>query len=79
MRSLTFDYSKKEQGMIEHFGYSDIAPMIAPFALYRLMVEKAFVDDDRSAWAESLRRCLKAFQGGPFRDTPEWDALIEGE
>ena len=55
----TNEYSKKEMELIAHF---EIANMVSPYSMYRMMVEKAFADDDRSAWADALRRCWKAFE-----------------
>ena len=63
--------------LIAHFGFAEIANMVSPYSMYRMMVEKAFADDDRSAWADALRRCWKAFEKEtPYRMTQEWDDMI---
>ena len=72
----TFDYSQRERDLISYFGFSSIADRIAPENLYRLMAEKAFLENDQTTGAESVRRCLKAF-GTIHRMTPGWDSLIE--
>jgi len=71
-----FEYSPKEFELISYFGYADVAYKMAPRGLYLIMMEKAFMDDDRTSAAESLRRIMQQF-GKINRMTPEWDALIE--
>jgi hypothetical protein len=72
------EYSKKEQELIAYFGYSDISASSTcnSLSLYLLMVKKAFMNDDRTVAADSLRRCMANF-GKIYRMTPEWDALIK--
>jgi hypothetical protein len=72
----TFQYSPKEMELISYFGFADIAHLIAPDGIYRMMAEKAFLDGDQSSAAQSLRCCIKAM-GNIYRMSPEWDALIE--
>ena len=75
----TFEYSPRELDLIAHFSMLDIAPHVIPIDLYKLMVHKAFLDDDRTPWADSLRRCWKALHDDSpciYRLTPEWDDLI---
>lgn len=77
-----FKYSEKELAMAAHFGVADIAETMSATVFYRVMVERAFVANDQSKWAESLRRCFRALDATDrkvWRCTPEWDAMIEGE
>ena len=77
--TVEHDYSEKEMRMLAHFGFEDIAPHIAPYAMYRMMAEKAFVEDDRSVYGEALRCCLKVFAKGGYRGTPEFEALMPND
>lgn len=54
---------------------------ISAIQLFRLMAEKAFLDDDKTEYAESLRRCLKALNNALNNETynrftVEFDNLI---
>jgi len=69
-------YSEKELKLIEHFGFENAAGHVLPAMLFTMMAAKAFMMDDRTPYAAALRRCLKAFETGAYRCTPEWDALI---
>jgi hypothetical protein len=73
-------YSDKEIKLIKHFGFEHLIntdSIVAP-TLYRMMAEKAFLDAEEGLYAQSLRRCIIAFNtGSVFRNTPEWDKLIE--
>jgi hypothetical protein len=64
-KSYLFEYSEKEHELIAYFGWSNIAPMIAPHGLYEMMANKAFLDEDNGPAAQSVRRCLKALAGHP--------------
>jgi hypothetical protein len=72
-----FEYSEKEMALIAYFGYTNIADRVSANSIYRMMMEKAFITDDRSTAAESIRRCLIALEEGEiYRMTDEWDRLI---
>jgi hypothetical protein len=74
---IKYEYSKKEMELIKWYKFLDIYERLSPPELYRLMAEKAFLDDDRTAYSDSLRRCLRALNTGNIkRLTPEWDELI---
>jgi hypothetical protein len=72
-----FKYSEKELLLIKYFGFAEIAERIAPSVLYNMMASKAFLNNDQSMYAESLRRCLRALGNSrPYRTTPEFEDLI---
>jgi hypothetical protein len=72
-------YSEKEIALIKLMGYSElINNPIEPPTLYNIMGKMAFVENRQDKAAESLRKCLKAFNfGWPYRMTKEWDDLID--
>jgi hypothetical protein len=75
-----WEYSKNEQKIIEHFGYSHLMTVIDPLGMIRLMVEKAFLDNDQTVYAEALRRGVKVLGYGKiYRETPEWEYLLKTE
>jgi hypothetical protein len=75
----TKDYSEKEKQLIKAFGYENLLTVVAP-TLYRMMVEKAFINDMKGPHVESLRRCAKALQECKiYRLTKEWDDMIQLE
>lgn len=64
-------YSPAELKIIEHFGYLDVAERAEPLMLYRMMIEKAFEDNDTSKYAKALRAGWLMFKAGkPGRQTP---------
>ena len=72
------EYSEKEKKLIAYFGYSDIICKITPITMYKMMMEKAFIDNMTGPEVESVRRCNKALKEfSCYRCTPEWDAMIE--
>jgi len=71
------EYSEKELAMFEWFGYADLTNNLTPVVLYRLCVEKAFTNDLRGPYVNSLRRCAIALRDCTcYRMTPEWDKMI---
>ena len=76
-------YSDKEMKLISFFGFAEIVKndkghSIATPSLYRMMVEKAFIENMKGTEVESLRRCAKALYTGKInRLTTEWDEMIE--
>ena len=77
MLSNSPEYSQAEYVLIEHFDMTRLARSILPGVLYTFMAVKAFTTDDRSPYADALRRAMLAFErGGIYRLTPEWDDLI---
>ena len=74
---INYQYSAKEMEMIKWFGFEKLVESLYPWSLYKMMVEKAFIDNDQSWWAHGLRRCIKALnQGNIYRSSKEWDDLI---
>ena len=74
------EYSEKEQRLIEHFGFQDVAQNVFPPVLYPMMAAKAFIINEQGPYADSLRRLMAAFETGKaYRLTPEWDAMIQEE
>lgn len=73
-------YSIKELRLIEKFGYYKLAYEdngIPPPAIYKMMMEKAFMEDMQGDHVESLRRCVRAmWLHNMYRSTPEFEALI---
>ena len=73
-------YSDKEIDLIKHFGFEEIADRVDPITLYRIMVERAFLENSQGDGADSLRRCFNALRNGnPLRKTKEWDDMISLE
>jgi hypothetical protein len=73
-------YSAKEIALFDHFGLLELTEHLEAIPLYRTAAIHAFVANDQTPWATSLRRCLKAIgTGTPQRETPEWDDLIISE
>ena len=73
------EYSQKELKLIEHYGFLEIIKKVElnPPSLYRMMMEKAFVDNDQDIYHEALRKCMEAFMDCKiYRLTKEWDDLI---
>ena len=74
------EYSQKEIDLFKYFGYYDLIrdTNISAPVIYRMMIEKAFLEDMKGKPVESLRRCQKALNScSVYRLTPEWDAMIE--
>lgn len=74
-------YSEKEEKLIRYFNVADAAnsKTVGANTIYNMMVMEAFLRDDRTEYAESLRRCVRALNSPSeqiYRMTPEWDNLI---
>lgn len=73
-----FEYSEKEHQLIDHFGFDEISEKINPIAMYRMMAEKAFMEELTGPAVDSLRRCLIAYHKCTvYRMTKEWDDFIQ--
>jgi hypothetical protein len=77
------EYSDKEMKLFSYFGFGCLADrgddscITAP-VIYRMCVEKAFLNNMQGEAVESLRRCFSALVGSKvFRMTPEWDEMID--
>lgn len=74
-------YSEKEMELIRSLDCQEMLPFMLPHPVYRMMVEKVFMDNINDERSDSLRRCIQAWNGlheeKIFRLTPEWDALID--
>jgi len=72
------DYSEKEIKLFTFFGYGDILDHLIAPVIYRMCVEKAFIDNMIGPEVDSLRRCVKSlYNCKVYRMTPEWDSMIE--
>lgn len=71
------EYSDKEEKLIAYFEYSSIMENISPITMYRMMMEKAFIDGMTGPEVEAVRRCNKALRDCTvYRNTRAWDMLI---
>lgn len=72
-------YSEKEIKLFNSLGYNDLVAYMEPCVLYRVAVEKAFLDNLSGPNIEALRRAGKVLlnTGKPFRLTPEFESLLE--
>lgn len=76
------EYSKAEKKLIKSISshWHDVIMItdIAPFSLYKILAERAFIDDMNGSNVEALRRVCKALEECKiYRMTPEFDALCE--
>lgn len=72
------EYSPEEIVLLKHYGYYNVAEHIAAPGLYRMMVEKAFLANDQSEYANALRRGASALSKcNPLRMTPEFNELVK--
>jgi hypothetical protein len=78
MSRLGTEFSDAEKRIIAHFGFMDLLRSdIGIHPLYRIMCEKAFMDNDQTYYAAALRRAWKAIQTNEVpRMTPAFDRLI---
>lgn len=76
----TCDYSESELKLINHFQMKSYLKCPAP-DIYKIMVIKAFVDNDTTIYANALRKAANAILivGTPYRMTKDFDSLIEKE
>lgn len=70
--------SAAELILIKHFGFEDMLKSdIGIHPLYRILCEKAFMDNDQSPYAYALRDAWRAVSLGKIkRMTPEFDQII---
>lgn len=76
------EYSERELEMFEALELGDLPQLLSVVPMYRIAVERTFLSAKEGPHVDSLRRCVEALNNiGPFRRTPEFDALIvlEGE
>lgn len=79
----TPEYSDKELKLFDYFGFRDLAEKCTSLSvvpLYRMCLEKAFIEDMKGPEVEALRRAAKALimDASPYRRTQEFEALLEG-
>ena len=72
-------YSVKELRLITYFGVQEFAAYVhRPLDVYAAMMEEAFITNDQTRFAKSLRKCMLALRKDyPKRQTEEWDHLID--
>lgn len=72
------EISEAEEMLIDHFGVRSMltAPGIQIIPLYRIMVEIAFMSDDKTGYSKALRNAYKHLQDGKYRMTLEFDNII---
>lgn len=72
------DLSDAEILLTDYFGFSDIitASGIEMVLLYRLMIEKSFMNEDKSVYSKALRLAWRHIQSGKYRRTLEFDNII---
>jgi hypothetical protein len=72
-------YTEREIKLIEAFGYGHLVPIIESGpSLYRMCVEKAFIENLEGPHVEALRRAYRAISKcNPYRCTKEFEKLLE--
>lgn len=74
---MEYEYSEAEKKLISFFGYADRKDLINPMALYRILAEKAFIENLQGPAVEALRRAYEALQScSVYRMSPEFDKLL---
>ena len=78
MSRLGTEFSDAEKQLIAHYGYTDLLQSdIGVHPLYRILCEKAFLDNDQSNYAKALRAAWKAVRCHTMnRMTPAFDRMI---
>jgi hypothetical protein len=76
MMSNNVEYSPNEMLLFKHYGIDNICQQLMPHNMYRLMAEKAFLENEQSEYAEAIRRGLAALNNSHYRMTPDFDKLI---
>jgi len=78
--TIEVKYSNKEIKLLLHF-VSEALLINDENALqvYRIASVLAFIENENSKYADSLRRCMRHLESGKLRFTPEFDALIDLE
>lgn len=74
-------YSETERKLLEAFKYDNLIDHVCvPHSLYRMCVEKVFVENMTGPAVEALRRVYAAIQScKPYRLTPEFEELASME
>ncbi len=72
-------YTRGEVDLISMFGYGDLVHHIdVPSSLYRMCVEKAFVESMSGSHVEALRRVYQAILNvSVYRHTEEFEKLTK--
>jgi len=73
-------YSEKERKLFKFFKLEHLMAVasVPVMHTYRAAMEQAFLDEMTGPEVESIRRCMQAFnRGHPYRNTDEWENLIE--
>lgn len=75
------EFSDAEKLLIAHYGFMDLLQCdIGVHPLYRILCEKAFLDNDQSNYAHALRAAWTAIRGNTVkRMTPAFDRLIQSK
>lgn len=76
MLSNKVEYSENEMLLFRHYGIDNICQYIMPHNMYRLMAEKAFLENEQSEYANAVRRGLAALNASHYRMTSDFDELI---
>lgn len=80
-KSFMFRYSDKEKEMVKVL-YPNMLPVVeqlSPATLFRILAEHCFLNKIEGPAAESLRRLIlemNKVDHAIYRNTPEWDSLI---
>lgn len=78
MSMNSYNLSEKELSLVTYFGYQDLLEHVPILTIYRMCLEKAFLNNDNSKYAESLRQVIKAINSCKvYRMTPAFDNLIQ--
>lgn len=72
------DLSEAELLLTDYFGVTEILEhnSIDMTSIYRIMIEHAFMVNDRSAYSTALRAAWLHIQSGKYRKTLEFDNII---
>ena len=71
------DYSKEELEIIEYFKCKELAMNIEIMPLYRMMVDKAFLTDDKTRYTKALRAAYKMINESKiYRNTQEFNSVL---
>lgn len=72
------ELSPAEILLTDHFGVSEIIESysIDMTSIYRIMIEHAFMTNDKSYYSDALRAAWLHIQSGKYRMTTEFESLI---
>lgn len=72
------NFSESEKKLISHFGFISLINDVPVEVMYRIMIEKSFINNDQSEFACALRASYIAYSHRTVtRCTPEYDHIIE--